>query len=195
MRLAGARRWWHHAGKPTPTREHRVHVLIVTSGSQVTRQVLTALADGPSVSYDEVWSPQRALALLDEGETAYDIVVADNDTTPTGGFYLVREMKARVRMGQAMPPVVLLVAREQDDYLARWAETDAWVLKPVDSFDLAEAIEALVERRPMPVLPGVKTFAELGAIHGPGQVGELPPPEDPRVEPPVPGAAGEDERR
>lgn len=157
-----------------------MHVLLVTSSRGVTHQVTTALLDEDQVTYTEVWSAARALALLDEGN-AYDIVIADNDTTPSGGFYLAREMKARVRMGREMPPILLLVAREQDDYLARWAEADAWVLKPVDAFDLAEAIEALVDRRPMPRLPGVKTFAEQGAIHGPGQAGALPTVTDAQV--------------
>lgn len=154
-----------------------MHVLLVTTGAQLTDQVLTALVDGDDVSYTEVWTPQRALALLDEGHDC-DIVVADNDTQPSGGFFLSREIKARARMGQDVPPVLLLVAREQDDYLARWAEADAWVLKPVDSFDLAEAVWALVERRHMAELPGVKTFESEGGIKGPGQVGELPPRQD-----------------
>lgn len=172
-----------------------MHVLIVTSGAHVTRQVLTALADQDEVTHDEVWTPQRALALLDDPARSYDVVVADNDTAPTGGFFLAREMKARVRMGADMPPVLLLVAREQDDYLARWSEADAWILKPVDSFDLAEAISALAGRRSVPRLPGVKTFAEMGAIHGPGQVGSLPRPDDPTgVETPAAVASGDDRR-
>ncbi len=151
-------------------------VLLVSSSAGFTAQVSSAMTDGDQVAYTEVRRPERALALLDEGEETFDIVLADNDTQPTGGFYLAREMKARVRMGQEMPPVLLVVAREQDDYLARWAEADAWVLKPIDPFDLAEAVEALVERRPMPRLPGVRTYAEQGGIEGPGKAGELPPP-------------------
>lgn len=161
------------------TTEAQLHVLLVTASAQVTEQALTALEDGETVTHDEVWTPQRALALLDQDDYECDIVIADNDTSPSGGFFLSREMKARVRVGRSLPPVVLLVAREQDDYLARWAEADAWVLKPVDSFDLAEAVNALVERRPVPELPGVKSFAQMGAIKGPGQAGELPPPDAP----------------
>jgi DNA-binding response OmpR family regulator len=154
-----------------------VHLLLVSPGPRVTGQVLTALAGDGGSTHTEVRTPERALALLDEGQDAYDIVIADNDTAPTGGFFLAREMKARGRMGREMPPVVLLVAREQDDYLARWAEADAWVLKPVDPFDLAEAVDALVERRPVPQLPGIKTLAEQGAITGPGQAAALPGPQ------------------
>ena len=155
-------------------------VLLVSGSPTFTAHVTTAMTDGDQVAYTEVRRPERALALLDEGSAGqgetFDIVVADNDTQPTGGFYLAREMKARVRMGVDLPPVLLVTARDQDDYLARWSEADAWVVKPIDPFDLAEAVEALVERRPMPRLPGVRTFEQAGAIEGPGQAGELPRP-------------------
>ena len=157
-------------------------VLLVSASPGFTGQVTTAMTDGDQVSYTEVRRPERALAILDEGEP-FDIVLADNDTQPTGGFYLAREMKARMRMGVELPPVLLAVAREQDDYLARWSEADAWILKPLDPFDLAEAVEALVERRPMPRLPGVKTFEQMGAIKGPGQAGgELPAPPEAKAQ-------------
>ena len=161
-------------------------VLLVSGSPTFTALVTTAMTDGDQVTYTEVRRPERALALLDEGASGegetFDIVLADNDTQPTGGFYLAREMKARARMGVELPPVVLVIAREQDHYLARWAEADAWILKPIDPFDLAEAVEALVERRPMPRLPGVWTFEQAGAIEGPGQAGELPQPSAPSAE-------------
>lgn len=158
-----------------------VRVLLVTSGPGITRMVRTALAD-PASSWQEVWSTDRALRLLDEGGP-YDVVIADNDTMPAGGFHLAREVKARARMGRDVPPVVLLVSREQDDYLARWAEADAWVLKPIDPFDLAEVVSALVGRQPVPALPGVRTLAEQGSIHGPGQAEALSPAREPGGEP------------
>ena len=148
-------------------------VLLVSSSPTFTDQVTTAMPAGDRVAYDEVARPERALDLLDAGE-GYDVVVADNDLQPAGGLYLAREVKARVRMGSAMPPVLLVLAREQDEYLARWSEADAWILKPVDPFDLAAAAEALAERRPVPQLPGVRVLAEVGGIEGPGQAGELP---------------------
>lgn len=132
-------------------------LLIVSSSTRLTHQLLSALI-GEDLTYTEVRTPQRGLALLDEGEK-FDLVLGDNDTHPTGGFFLAREIKAREHMGQAMPPVVLLIARREDTYLARWSEADAWVLKPVDPFDLAEVVSSLVERRPVRALPGVWTAA------------------------------------
>lgn len=146
-------------------------VLIVSGSSRLTGQVLSALV-GEDVTYTEVRTPQRGLVLIDEGES-FDIVLGDNDTHPTGGFFLAREIKARGHMGRAMPPVVLMIARRQDTYLARWSEADAWVLKPVDPFDLAEVISSLVERRAVPALPGVWTAEQAGELEGAQRQGAL----------------------
>ncbi|QBI18222.1 response regulator transcription factor [Egibacter rhizosphaerae] len=157
-----------------------MRVLLVSSGPRVTDQVTTALTGDGEVHFTEVRRPERAVLLLDaiadgrSDDEPFDVVVGDNDTQPTGGFYLSREMKARERMGRPMPPVILLMHRRQDEWLARWAEADAWVIKPVDPFDLADAVEALAEGRPIPRLPGVVTFEEAGPVKGPGQPGELP---------------------
>jgi CheY-like chemotaxis protein len=131
-----------------------VRLLLVSGDARVSAQVTTALMGQRDLDVVEVATPQRALALIDDGE-AFDIVVADNDTHPTGGFYLAREVAARREVGEEVPPVVLLLARAQDAWLSDWAQADAWLLKPVDPFDLAEVDDALAGGRPVPALPGV----------------------------------------
>lgn len=101
-----------------------------------------------------VATPQRALAILDEGQT-FDVVIGDNDTHPTGGLALCREVKARGQMGREMPPVVLLIAREQDRWLANWAQADAHVQKPADPFDLRETLQSVVAGEEVRALPGI----------------------------------------
>lgn len=140
-------------------------VLLVSGGPVMTAQVTTGLRSDADVT--EVRTPQRGLAVIDEADTPFDIILGDADTHPTGGFYLAREVKARVAAGEEMPPVVLLIARPQDEYLSRWSEADAWLLKPVDPFDLAEVIEALVDGRPVPALPGVGALGRVERL-GPG---------------------------
>ncbi len=129
-------------------------ILMVADHSSVAAQVKTAVDGWDASTVFHVSTPQRAIALLDEGE-AYDIVVADNDTHPTGGFALCREVKARGQMGRDMPPVVLLLARSQDRWLSNWAQADAYVQKPADPFDLRETLEAVVAGDPIPALPGI----------------------------------------
>lgn len=144
-------------------------ILIVSGGPKVTSQITTALL-GEDFTYVEVRTPQRALKVLEE-DNSFDLILADCDTHPTGGFYLAREVRLLVADGAELPPVVLLVSRPQDEYLARWAEADAWIVKPVDAFDLADVVEALVDRSPVPALPGVTTLTDDGT---PGPAG--PPP-------------------
>jgi DNA-binding response OmpR family regulator len=133
-----------------------VKVLLVSANPRINSVVRTALIGREEIDFLEVATPERAVQQIDEhGDGAFDIVVADNDMHPTGGFFLAREIKARGQMGRAMPPVVLLLAREHDVWLSNWSQADAYVVKPVDPFDLAETIEALVEGEPVPALPRI----------------------------------------
>lgn len=134
--------------------ESGVKILLVSGDDRVTMHVASALLGTPDVEFVEVRLPEHALALLDQGRY-FDVLVADNDTWPTGGFALSREVKARSMMGEDMPPVLLLLARDQDRWLSDQSEADAYILKPIDPFDLAETLQALVQERPLPVLPGV----------------------------------------
>ncbi|HUG83663.1 MAG TPA: response regulator [Euzebya sp.] len=165
-----------------------MNILMVADHSSVAAQVKGAVQGWADSTVFHVSTPQRALALLDEGRT-YDVVVADNDTHPTGGFALCREVKARGQMGRDVPPVLLLIARSQDSWLSDWAQADAYALKPADPFDLREALEAIVSGQPVPALPGIggqpkaslldrPPERELAAATGvPGRPDEGPPDE------------------
>ncbi len=140
-------------------------ILLVSAGPSLTRQVTTALP--PEAEVLEVRTPQRGLAVFDEGEHTFDIVLGDADTHPTGGFYLVRDLRARQTDGREVPPVVLMISRPQDEYLCRWAQADAWIVKPVDPFDLADVLDALASGAAVPALPGVGVLGHAPQL-GPG---------------------------
>ncbi len=154
------------AAPPCPARPSRpkvpaaVKLLVVTQDPRVTLQITSALADDADVRIMEVRTPQRALQQIDD-VGGWDIVLGDADTAPTGGFYLAREMKAREQMGQVVPPIVLLIARDQDKFLAKWSKADAYVKKPVDPFDFHQVVEALIGGTEVPELPGVGSTARV----------------------------------
>lgn len=129
-------------------------VLVVNQNARLSGELTSALVGEEAVEVLEVRTPQLALRLLDRGDR-YDLVLADADTAPTGGFALAREVKARARMGREVPPVILLIAREQDKFLAKWSEADAFIIKPPDPFDLHSVIAAVVAGEDVPALPGV----------------------------------------
>ena len=70
------------------------------------------------------------------------IIVADEITSRAGAFALAKDLKG------AEPPfpggIVILLERESDAWLAEWADADAWFVKPVDPFALAETLRGLV---------------------------------------------------
>lgn len=131
-----------------------MRVLLVTTNPRVSTAVTTALVGDPEADVMAVQTPQRAVALFDDGEM-FDVVVGDADTAPTGGFFLSREIKARGQMGRDMPPVVLLLARRQDVWLSNWSQADAYLLKPIDPFDFRQVVQSVVAGEPVPGLPGV----------------------------------------
>jgi DNA-binding response OmpR family regulator len=71
-----------------------------------------------------------------------DVVVADEIASRAGGFAVALDLKG------AVPPfpgiVVILLDRPQDRWLARWSGADAWFDKPVNPFELAETVAALL---------------------------------------------------
>lgn len=146
-----------------------MRILLVSGHPTVSQAVRNALLGHAGVAIVEVSQPRRAIAMLEAGE-AFDLVIGDNDTHPAGGLVLARDVRDLGRMGQSVPPVLLLLARQADTWLANWAQADAWVLKPPDPFHLVETVEALVGRRPVPALPGTggdPTPSLLDVVAGP----------------------------
>jgi DNA-binding response OmpR family regulator len=73
-----------------------------------------------------------------------DLVVADEIASGAGAFAVTRDLK-----GAAEPfagAVIIVLARSQDEWLAKWSGADAWFTKPVDPFALAETADDLVGR-------------------------------------------------
>ncbi len=140
-----------------------VRILVVNQNPRLSLDITSALVGEGEVEIAEVRTPQRAQRLLDQG-SRFDLILADNDTAPTGGFALAREVKARGRMGMEVPPVVLLLARDQDKFLAKWSEADAFMLKPVDPFDLHDVVMALVRGEEIPDRPGVGSTKDLPEV-------------------------------
>ena len=73
-------------------------------------------------------------------------VVADEFASREGAFSLARSPRGDV--DPYAGAVVILLDREQDRWLARWSGADAWFVKPVDPFALADQLVALVAARP-----------------------------------------------
>ncbi len=73
-----------------------------------------------------------------------DLVVADEIASGAGAFAVARDLKGAP---EPFPGAVILVlARTQDRWLARWSQADAWVTKPIDPFELADRVIEVTTR-------------------------------------------------
>ncbi|MEZ5246547.1 MAG: hypothetical protein R2707_15720 [Acidimicrobiales bacterium] len=71
------------------------------------------------------------------------LVLLDLQIGNMGGVASCIAVKQRVGMGDLDDrPVLLLLDRDVDVYLAREAEADGWLVKPLDAFGTLRAVEA-----------------------------------------------------
>ena len=71
-----------------------------------------------------------------------DVIVADEIASREGAFGLAKTLR-----DHAVPytgVIVILLERKHDAWLARWSGADAWFVKPVDPFELADRLLELV---------------------------------------------------
>ncbi|SDE55048.1 ANTAR domain-containing protein [Auraticoccus monumenti] len=124
---------------PTPLR------VVVYSDDRTTReQVRLALGsrvavDLPPVALVEVATQVALVNAVDAG--GVDLVVLDGEATPAGGLGMARQLKDEVAK---CPPLLVLVARQQDAWLATWSGADAALAYPLDPVRLPEVAAGLL---------------------------------------------------
>jgi DNA-binding response OmpR family regulator len=122
-------------------------VLVYSDDSNTREQVRLAAgrrpaADVPPVEFVECATLPAVLAALDRG--GIDVCVLDGEAAPAGGMGVCRQIKDEVFH---CPPVLLLMGRPQDAWLATWSRAEAAVTLPVEPVDFAEALAGLLRRR------------------------------------------------
>jgi DNA-binding response OmpR family regulator len=73
-----------------------------------------------------------------------DVVVADEIASRAGAFAVTRDLKGAARPFPGV--IVILLDRRQDAWLAEWSGADAWFVKPVNPFELADTVGASLSR-------------------------------------------------
>lgn len=131
-------------GSGTTATSSTVRVLLYSDHVETRQAVLTAVGtrvarDLPPVQWVEAATGPAAVALVDAG--GFDLLVLDGETGKTGGMGLCRQLKDEIFR---CPPVLLLIARPQDGWLASWTGADAVVGRPFDPMDLATTMAGLL---------------------------------------------------
>jgi DNA-binding response OmpR family regulator len=125
----------------------RVSVLLYSNQAEFRAQVRTAVgrrpaADSARIDWVECATNAEVVAQLDEG--LLDLLILDGEAQPTGGMGLARQFKYEV---DDCPPIVVLIARPQDAWLANWSLADAVINRPVDPVEAAAVVAEQLRRR------------------------------------------------
>jgi DNA-binding response OmpR family regulator len=140
------------------SRDAEVLTILLYASDRTTRQnVRLALGrkvapDLPPVRVLEVATQAAVISAMDAG--GIDLAILDGEAVP-GGMGLCRQLKDEILR---CPPVLVLIGRPDDAWLATWSRADGAVSHPVDPIRLPAAVAALLRGR-MPTQPAVARTA------------------------------------
>jgi DNA-binding response OmpR family regulator len=98
--------------------------------------------DVPEAEIIEVATEPMLFRLLDAGGA--DVMILDGEAQPAGGMGVCRQAKDEI---YNCPPVLLIIGRPDDGWLATWSRADAVVSHPIDPVALARELAGLMRQR------------------------------------------------
>ncbi len=124
-----------------------LRVLVYSDDANVRQQVILSLGkrphpDLPEVEYVEVATEPVVVQQFDAG--GLDLAILDGEAVPVGGMGIAKQMKDEIYQ---CPPILVLIGRPQDAWLATWSRAEAAVPHPIDPIQLAEAVIGLLRSR------------------------------------------------
>jgi hypothetical protein len=122
-------------------------VLVYSDDVTTRQQVILALGrrphpDLPEVTYVEVATEPVVIQNMDAG--GIDLAVLDGEAVPAGGMGIAKQLKDEI---YRCPPILVLIGRPQDAWLATWSRAEAAVPHPIDPIQLSEAVVDLLRSR------------------------------------------------
>jgi hypothetical protein len=108
--------------------QKRLRVLVYSDDVHVRQQVILALGRRPHPDLPEL---------------EY-VEILDGEAVPAGGMGIAKQLKDEI---YRCPPILVLIGRPQDAWLATWSRAEAAVPHPIDPVRLAEAVTTLLRPR------------------------------------------------
>jgi len=119
-------------------------VLVASDEAWVREEVRAVLSGRPDITVHEVTTGVSVLPAVHEYEP--ELVIVDLQIGNMGGMAACMNLRLEEsadRIDQV--PVLMLLDRRPDVFLARRAGADGWVIKPLDPIRLRKAVNALLD--------------------------------------------------
>jgi DNA-binding response OmpR family regulator len=118
-----------------------IAVLVVSDDARVGEEI--GYGSPSDVKAEIVGDSRAAWAMLQH--LTPQVVVVDIQTGSAGGYGLARDMRADTRFSDT--PILMLLERDQDGWLAKQAGATLWRTKPVEVSTLVGEVLSLVRAR------------------------------------------------
>ena len=117
-------------------------VVIVSDAASVRDQVRAAITDADA-TVREIESGKQLLPAVQE--RVPDLAVIDLQVGNMGGMAACLDLRMEEGAGRlAHVPVLMLLDRRPDVFLARRSQADGWLVKPLDALRVRKAMQALL---------------------------------------------------
>jgi DNA-binding response OmpR family regulator len=132
-------------GRTAPVARGRAPRVLLYSDDVDTRaQVRLAVGrrltrGGPDIEWVEVATHPMVVQAADAG--GLDLLILDAEAAKSGGMGLCRQLKHEVFR---CPPVLLLIGRPQDAWLASWSLADEVLSHPIDPVELQRVVARML---------------------------------------------------
>lgn len=117
-------------------------VLVYSNREKIRQDLILAVGRRPAADVGRVEFIECstvAEVLMAVGDGTPSVVILDGEAQPVGGMGISKQLHLEF---DNVPPVILLVRRRDDRWLATWSRADAVLLHPVDPVSAAEAVAA-----------------------------------------------------
>jgi CheY-like chemotaxis protein len=138
-----------------------VQSILVASDAPTVRREIEAVISGPDREVECVTSGPEVIASVTD--VAPDLVIVDMQMGNMGGMAVTLELRLQESYDAIdHVPVLMLLDRRPDVFLARRSGAEGWLVKPLDPLRLRRAVKALLDDgtfaddsfTPVPVLVG-----------------------------------------
>jgi DNA-binding response OmpR family regulator len=143
-----------------------VHILLATDADWIVDEVTAALS-GPDTHFTVCREGRVVVDVVAEREP--DLAILDLQVGSKGGMAITMAMRLDESAGM-LPhvPVIMLLDRRADVFLARRSGADGWLIKPLDPLRIERAVAA--------VMAGDPYFEGVAAPVAPATAEEEPAP-------------------
>jgi DNA-binding response OmpR family regulator len=138
-----------------------VQTILVASDAPTLRREVEAVISGPDFEVESVTSGPEVVAFV--ADESPDLVIVDMQMGNMGGMAVCLELRLQESYDAVDHiPVLMLLDRRPDVFLARRSGAEGWLVKPLDPLRLRRAVNTLVDGgtyaddsfTPVPVLVG-----------------------------------------